>query len=264
MTFTPVIPLSGYAGWRLLNETIGAQTATLAATPVIEREMDYFRENIGSITSAEELVQDYTLLKVALTAFGLQDDLPNKAFMEKVLAEGVTDDGAFANRLADKSYYALSDAFGFGTDLPPLNRLPGFADSLLENFKAESFEIAVGEVNGDMRLSLNTTAELPGLAGQDVSNATLWYQVMGDAPLREMFEVAMGLPSEIGALDLEKQLEIFEERAETVFGSSEVSQFTDPDKVEDLIRLYLTRSEINQFSVNTSSASIALTLLQAI
>lgn len=262
MTYSPVIPLAGYAGWQFLNRTIEDQSQAMADTPAQARDMAYFRENIGKVESAEALVKDYRLLRVSLTAFGLQDDLPNKAFIQRILEDGTANDDALSNRLADKRYRSFSEAFGFGTSLPPLSRSPGFADKILNRFQDLSFEQAVGEVNGDMRLALNAARELPEIAADSGSESTLWFRVMGNTPLRSVLETAFGLPSSVGALDLDRQLEIFQSRADSVLGSDSVTQFSDPEKVDDLIRIYLARAQVAQFNSATSSAAIALTLLR--
>lgn len=262
MTYSPVIPLGGYAGWQFLNRTIEDQSQAMADTPAQARDMAYFRENIGKVDSAEALVKDFRLLRVSLTAFGLQDDLPNKAFVQRILEDGTTSDDALSNRLADKRYRTFAQAFGFGTGLPPLTRSPGFADKILDRFQDLSFEQAVGEVNGDMRLALNAARELPEIAAGGGSEATLWFRVMGNTPLRSVLETAFGLPGSVGSLDLDRQLEIFQDRADSVLGSQSITQFTDPEKVDNLIRVYLARSQAAAFNAATSSASIALTLLQ--
>ena len=262
MSFTPVIPMGGYAGWRFLTRTQDVQSASLAATPQMARDMAYFRETIGQVTSAAELVQDFRLLRVALTAYGLQDDLPNRAFIQRILEDGVVNEDALSNRLADKRYRAFAQDFGFGTGLLPLSRLPGFADRLLARFEAQSFEQAVGEVDGDMRLALNAARELPEIAAEGGRDSTLWLRVMGNTPLRSVFETAFGLPTSVGTLDLDRQLSIFQDRAEAAFGEGSVSQFTDPERMDELVRLYLTRSQIAQVSAMTTPAAIALSLLQ--
>ena len=69
MTYTPVIPATGYAGWALLKRTLAKQTDSFVKSPEIKRDEDYFRANIGKITTAEDLVKDRRLLNVALGAF---------------------------------------------------------------------------------------------------------------------------------------------------------------------------------------------------
>ena len=75
MSFQPVIPLAGYAGWTFLKRTMEKQQAALQATPANQRDEAYFRANVGKVNSAKELVADRRLLKVALTAFGLEADI---------------------------------------------------------------------------------------------------------------------------------------------------------------------------------------------
>ncbi len=78
MTFQPVVPLGGYAGWAFLNRTQTAQQSAFDESATIVRQTSYFEENIGNITTAEDLVNDRRLLEVALGAFGLDEDINNK------------------------------------------------------------------------------------------------------------------------------------------------------------------------------------------
>ena len=99
MTFQPTLPLGGVAGWQFLSRTLPTQKAAHAANTQLDRETQYFREKIGNITTAADLVADRTLLKVALGAFNLQDDLPNKYFIQKILEGGVLSTDSLANRI---------------------------------------------------------------------------------------------------------------------------------------------------------------------
>ena len=81
MTFQPVVQFGGHAGWAFLQRTETAQRDAFERSPSIERETTHFAENIGKIKSAEALVADHSLMKVALGAFGLEDDIQNKAFI---------------------------------------------------------------------------------------------------------------------------------------------------------------------------------------
>lgn len=263
MTFSPVIPQTGLTGWAFLKRTADEQREVLANTSQSIRETDYFRENIGKISTAQELVEDRTLLKVALGAFGLEDDLQNKFYIQKVLEEGSLASDAFANRLADKSYLALTEAMNLAVAGGTGVRTEADITAIVSAYEERSFEVAVGEVDTDMRLALSLDRELGSIAQQDVSNDTKWFSIMGSTPLREVFETALSLPTSFGTLDIDKQLEVFKERAESQFGSSEVSDFLDPEKVEDLRRKFFLLSEINQ-SNSQQSGSVALTLLQSV
>jgi hypothetical protein len=260
---TPLIPMGGYAGWRYLAGSLDTQMARFSQGPVAARDMAYFRAEIGKITSAEDLVGDFRLLRVALGAFGLQDDLPNRAFIRKVLADGIGTDGALANRLADKRYRALSEAFGFGGPLPPRTGSTGFAERILARYERQEFERAVGAQNPDLRLALGAARELPEIAARGLRDSTAWLTVMGNPPLRAVFETAFGLPRSIGTLDLDQQLSAFRDGAERRFGSSDFAQFTQAERVEDLIRIFTLRSEAALAPAPLTRGFVALSLLQS-
>ena len=262
MTFQPIVPMSGYAGWAFLQRTLESQTEEFSKAPLNSRDMAYFREKIGTIVSAEELVADFRLLRISLAAFGLQDDQNNKAFIRTVLADGTTNNDALANRLADKRYRTFSEAFGFGEVALPKTLNSGFADTILSRFQQQEFERAVGEQDQDMRLALTLTRELPELIEKGYSNDTAWLSVMGNPPLRAVFETAFALPDTFGLLDLDRQLEGFKDKARQVLGTDDLSQIAEQEQTDELLRFYLGRSQINSSFQVASSASIALTLLQ--
>jgi len=262
--FQPVVPFGGFAGWKFLQNTMQAQQTAHDDSAVIQRNSDYFRENIGKVTSVDALVADRRLLTVALGAFGLDDDINNTYFIRTVLAEGTLQDDTLANRIADKSYQKLSKAFGFGDFSVPNTQLSDFPDKIISAYKDKQFEIAVGNTNSDMRLALNLQRELPEIASDTLGEDTKWFTVMGSEPLRQVFQTALGLPSSFAALDIDTQLATFKSRADGVFGEEGISQFTDPEKMDELVRLFLVRSEIQASAASYSPASVALTLLSSI
>lgn len=263
MNFAPALPFTGYGGWTVLKRTAPAQMAAFDAQPQLKRDTEYFRANISKVKSADDLVADRRLLRVALGAFGLEGDLNNKAFIRKVLAEGTLKEGAFANRLADKQYQKLSAAFGFGDFTTPRNVISGFADKMLVQSRQRGFEAAVGTQNTNFRLAMNIERELPALAAKTGSEDLLWLTVLGNAPMRTVFQTAFSLPDSFASLDLDKQMETLKDKAASMFGSSAMRQFSDAKKTEDLIRQFLVRAEISNGSSATRN-STALTLLQNI
>lgn len=262
MSYTPVVPFSGYAGWKFLSRTMEKQQATFVASAEIQRNEAYFREKIGSISTAEDLVADRRLLSVALGAFGLDDDINNKYFIRRVLEEGTLDDESFANKLSDKSYLSLSEAFGFGDYKTPRTALKGFADEILAKYETRQFEIAVGNADSSMRLALAVQRELPELAASASSESTKWYKIIGSSALSEAVRTALGLPDSVRSLDVDRQLTAYRQKSEQVFGSSDPSIFKDGDTLDKLVKLYLLRSQLTDTS-SISGGSAALQLLQA-
>lgn len=259
MTFQPYVPIGGLAGWRFLQNTIETQRAAHGEGAVLARDLAYFEEKIGDVRSAEDLVGDFRLLSVALGAFGLGDDINSKFLIKRVLEEGTSEPDALANRLADKRYRDLARAFGFGDFPLPNTALPGFADRIADRYKEQRFELDMGQTNETMRLALTAQRELPTLASGDTSNRTKWFTLMGTPPVRKVMETALNLPTSIATLDIDKQLEVFLDRAESIFGTNDLSELVRDDRLDRLLDRF---TALDQSANSAPVSSPALVLLR--
>jgi hypothetical protein len=262
MSFQPVLPLSGLTGWGFLKRTMVRQQAVQQALPMQQRDEAYFRDRIGKADTAEKLVNDKRLLRIALTAFGLEGDVNSKAFIQKILEGGTLKEGSLANKLADKQYQKFAAAFGYGDFSVPRTKLSTFADEILTQFRARSFETAVGTQNNTYRLAMNAEREIPALASRTISENAKWYTVLGNAPLREVMQTALGLPKSFSSIDLDQQVSVLKRRTEAAFGSADLGQFKDPAKLEALTRRFILQSEMQGQAAATSPAATALMLLR--
>ncbi|MCL4066224.1 DUF1217 domain-containing protein [Pseudomonas sp. GX19020] len=261
MSFQPVLPADGYGGWLLLKRTMPAQAKAFQQAPVNQRDAQYFRNKIGTVTTADDLVSDRRLLKIALSAFGLEQDINAKAFVKKILSDGVDSPKDLSNRLADKSYRTFAASFGLDGARLPKTLDEGFADALLDQYYVRQFEAAVGEQNDSFRLALNAEREIGKLAASPASEDTKWFTIMGNKPLRQVLEKSFGLPAGFSNLDIDQQLRVLKSRAQSQFGASTVSQFSESTKMEKLVRNFIVRESLTTMS--NSPARNALVLLAA-
>ncbi len=261
MSFQPVVPVGGYAGWKFLDRTAEAQATAFREAPQMRSEIAHFRARIGAIESPAELVADPRLLKVALGAFGLSDRAGAKYLIERVLTEGAADPDALANRLPDKRFRALAEAFDFTRpDMRPA-QAPGFVDRIIAGYEKRQFQAAVGRVDADLQAAMVVESELPALAGGAAGETTKWYLLLGTPALRAALGTALGLPSSVVSLDIDKQVEMFRDRTAAVFGADTVSQFAEPAKLDGLIKAFLLRSELQSGASAAAANSPALQLL---
>ena len=262
MSYQPIIPLAGYSGWKFLNRTLVQQKQAFDKAPDLARDIDYFKAKIGKIDSAEQLVADHRLLTVTLGAFGLDADIKAKAFIKKVLADGTLKTSALANRLSDKRYLEMARTFGFGDFAVPSTKISDFGDKIVALYKERQFEAAVGNQDGNLRLAMALPRDLGAIAKKTSSDATKWFTIMGNLPLRQVVQTAFNLPGSFGSIDLDKQLATLQAKATAIFGSSGVSQFTDPEKIDKLVKLFLLRSDLATATAQTSRGSTVLGMLQ--
>ncbi|WP_293576773.1 DUF1217 domain-containing protein [Phaeobacter sp.] len=120
MTFTPYVLGSGIAGWNFLDRTRDQQQRIYEQSPILDRSLQEFSAKIENIQTADQLLNDYNVLQVALGAFGLEEDINNRAFIKQVLESDLSEPTSLANRLNDSRYLGLAQTFGFGGDGPQL------------------------------------------------------------------------------------------------------------------------------------------------
>jgi hypothetical protein len=260
--FQPIVPQTGYVGWRFLERTAETQRVAFEKSPELLRDLEYFKENISKATTAEDLVNDRRLLKVALGAFGLEGDLDKRAYVLKALVEGTDADDSFANRMVDKRYQELSKAFGYGNQFGARVERSDFAESIIAPYKVQKFEVAVGESDESMRMAMVFVREIGEFANSDSADESAWFKVMGNPPLRQIFETAFGLPKSFGLLDVDKQRDVFRDKARKLFGDSSLAVFGGSENVDKMLRTFFARKQISEGSGVGVPGATALTLLQ--
>lgn len=261
MFYTPVIPASGVVGWNFLQSTYDRQFEAFTQDPQVERENEYFLENIGNVATAEDLVKDRRLLQTALDAFGLGEEIYKGALIQRVLEDGTTADDNLASRLGDDRWVQFSAAFGFGAGETVLTTSQTDMQNLVFTGETQGFEEAVGEQDLTLRYALYAQREVPNLAAEDNSADTKIFNVLGQPPLREFFETILNLPSSFGQIDIDQQLEVFKDRLSSQFGSEDIGEILEKRDIEDLTITYLARAQIRELQESQSSGSIALSLL---
>jgi hypothetical protein len=105
--------LSTYASYQLIAKDMPKALDRIEKQPLVDRETDYYLENIGKVTSIEAFVKDDRLFRYAMKAHGLEDMTYAKAFMVKALKEGLSSPESFANKLTDKRYAEFVRTFDF-------------------------------------------------------------------------------------------------------------------------------------------------------
>jgi hypothetical protein len=258
----PLIPTGGVAGWRFLQRTLETQQARFNDSAPVMRETAYFRERIGTIETAEDLVKDRRLLAVALEAFGLESEIDKRFFLKRVLEEGSEDPAALARRLSDPKFREFAAAFGFGDGQGARTRTEGFAETVIARYRIRAFERAVGEQDESLRIALYYDRTAQAFAGQKISDEAGWLRLLGDVPMRRVVETALGLPPQFAQIGIETQVREVRARVRTLAGVAKPADLAGRDAREQMIRRFLLRDQIAAAPAYASGAT-ALGLLRA-
>lgn len=262
MSFQPFVPGAGLSGWVLLNATLSAQKSTFNQSVPIRSDTQYFLERFETIETAKDLVNDRRILRVALGAYGLSEDIDNRYFIQTMLEQGVGSSTALANRLADRRYRSFVADFDFSSHPPRHKVTAGLAQKTVAAFRDQAFDQKIGEISPDMRLALGFGRGMSDLVAKAATNATAWYQVLATPPLRTVVQTALGLPDAFSQLDIDDQHQRIQRKAERVFGSSDLQHLTSGDQLAEITRRFLVLKEATAVPAQ-SSLHTSLFLLRA-
>src|SRR5689334_933434 len=107
--------ISTYLSYRSYAADLTKSLNQVAATKDVSREADYYKANIGSVTSVDAFLKNTRLYTYAMKAYGLDDMIYAKAYMRKVLESDLSDKDSFVRRLSDPRFLAFAQAFNFNT-----------------------------------------------------------------------------------------------------------------------------------------------------
>ncbi|WEZ84199.1 DUF1217 domain-containing protein [Rhizobium sp. 32-5/1] len=108
--------VSTFIDYNLITRDMRLSLQRTSEQTLVKREADYYKANIGNVTTIDEFMDDYRLFNYAMKAHGLEDMAYAKAFMRKVLESDLSDEESYANMLTDERYRKFAEAFNFSSD----------------------------------------------------------------------------------------------------------------------------------------------------
>ncbi|MFM9845332.1 MAG: DUF1217 domain-containing protein [Dongiaceae bacterium] len=236
---------SAVQGYRLIEKTLDRQMESFEKSPTVKREIDYVRDRLKTIDSAEELVGDYRVMRFVMSAFGLDSQVNAKALIKRVLAEGWRESGAMANKLVDPRYREMARAFDFKESGSTIVKSKALADSLVDRFVTNEFEKSAGEGNPAVRYALYFKRK--------AASITSWYQVLGDRPLFEVVRTVLGVQTLGPATDLDRQVKFLETRIG-------LDNLKKPDFAKRFVDRYLSAYDQRNSTATLSGAAQILAI----
>lgn len=239
--------LSTVASYKLLTQNIDKSLARVRAAPDVNRETDYYLATIGKIKTIEDFLANDRVFAYAMKAFGLKDMIYAKAFVKKVLTDGIDSPNSFTNQLTDPRFKELATAFNFkslGTTTTIFERTQkGVVDKYLQ----VQLEEQAGSSNEGVRLALYFRRKAP-----DITTA---YSILGDSALYKVAQVALGLTPSSNANSLDVQAEIIKNKID-------LENLDDPAVLNKFLTRFTTLWEVQN---GTSAATApALTIIQGV
>lgn len=239
--------LSTVASYKLLTQNIDKSLERVRAAPEVQRESDYYMATISKIKTIEDFLANDRVFAYAMKAFGLKDMIYAKAFVKKVLTDGIDSANSFTNQLTDPRFKELATAFNFkslGTTTTIFERTQkGVVDKYLQ----VQLEEQAGSSNEGVRLALYFRRK--------ASEITTAYSILGDPALYKVAQVALGLTPSSNANNLDMQAEIIKNKID-------LENLDDPAVLNKFLTRFTTLWEVKN---GTAAATApALTIFQGV
>lgn len=250
--------LSGSVAYSLISRTRDKQLEITANQAMQKREIEAFRAAASSITSAEDLVNNYDAYTFVMKAYDLEDQIFGKAMMKKILSQDSADDTALVNKLTDPRFKTIYNGLNFTEGTEDTFQSATWVDAMVARYTEQTFINTQAEANESVGAALAFE--------QKASTLTSWYKVLADKELAPFMRTALGLPDSLATADVDKQAALFAKKMD-------IADLQDPVVQKKLIRTYLAISDANTasenmatnpiiqlMSINTSSSFVPVTL----
>jgi len=168
-----------------------------------------------------------------------------KAFMHRVLTEGVASATTFANKLSDTRYSEFATAFDFAKLGDKATSTTAAQVGTIEKYVRQQLEEDAGSQNEGVRLALYFERKAPKI--------TNIYQILADPALLKVAQIALGVSSMTSMADVDKQ-------ANMLSAKIDITDFRTPEKLQKFLQRFSAMWETeNGTSTAQSTPSILIT-----
>jgi hypothetical protein len=231
------------AAYLAIENNLARYQKTTAAQPMVKSATAYYQANIGKVTSAKGLVANYRLLSYALQAYGLGDQINNKALITKVLEGGVSSPKALANTLPNPAWKAFAAAFNFTADGPSAASSASAVATTTSDYVEQQLETQQGQSDPGVQLALYFNRVAP-----TVTNS---YGILGNQNLLEVVQTIFGLAATTSASQIDAE-------ATAVGKLVPVADLRDPKKLDTLVERFTANYDADYGPTSRTGASLAV------
>lgn len=223
--------LTTFSSYQLIARDMQRSLARTAAEPITARETKYYLENIGKVSSVDEFMRDSRLYNYAMKAFGLDDMAHAKAYIRKVLVEGVADKGSFANRLVDSRFRDFARVFDFEGLGKEATKSKAAQQGTVDRYMRQSLEESAGQDDEGVRLALYFERKAASIKTP--------YDILADRALLKVVQTALGIPPEMSAGKIERQAALIAKKLD-------IASLHEPKGVERFLKRFTSLWDLGQ------------------
>jgi len=235
--------VSTITSYQIISNNLARSLEQTAKKTDVDRETTYYLTHIGEVKSIDDFLGNYRLYSYAMKAFGLSDMTYAKAFMRKVLTEGVSSSNSFANKLVDTRYREFAATFNFAMYGEYATSAKAAQSGTVEKYIRQALEEDAGNQSEGVRLALYFERKAP-----TIKNA---YQILADKALLQVVQTALGISPMTAMADVDKQAAMLNKRLN-------FDDFQDPAKLKKFLQRFSVMWDVNSGQTTQSAPSVIL------
>lgn len=230
-------------GYKLIASDFTAALKRTASQPNVERDGAYYLANIRNIKTIDDFIGNDRIFKYAMKAFGLEEMDYAKAFMRKVLTEGIDEPQSFANSLTDTRYREFAETFNFKRYTTGATVFDRAQQGTVDRYVRQTLEVDAGQSNEGIRLALYFQRKAEGVETP--------FHLMADRALLKVTQVALGIPEATGTMDIDRQAELITSRLD-------IEDLKEPAKLDKFLERFTALWEIENPTSAPSAGIVQL------
>ncbi len=211
--------------------------ATQAKDPQTKRDTDHFLAVVAKATDLKTVLTDPIARKVLLTANGLGNQTDYPALAIKALLSDTTKAGNLASKLSDTRWLSTAKTYDFAHKGLSVLKSAGVLKTITGGYAEVQWRQSLDQTTPGLSAALDFRSRASTIKNVD--------QILGDANLRKVVTVALGLPQQIAFQPLTTQEKAITDRLD-------LAKFKDPKYVEQFARRFLVQNSLDTSSTPSS------------
>jgi pyruvate/oxaloacetate carboxyltransferase len=194
------------------------------AQPDVRQAIKQFTQAVNSAKSVTQLLASPTVMKVLLTANGMQDQIGFTALATKALTSDLSNPKSLANVLTDTRWKTLAKSLNLAVNGLKGIQTPGVIAAIAAGYTKAVWETGEDAVAPGLSAALDFKARASTMTSID--------QILGDRSIRSVVTTALRIPQQIAFQNLAAQENAISRRLD-------ITKLQDPKFVETFAQQYL-------------------------
>lgn len=221
----PALPLYK----RLTPDFMTANTIKVSKSASVQTEVAYFKERVGKLENVDDFFKDSRLMRFALTAYSLEDQLQYPARIKQIMKGDASNPQALVRRMTSPGYREINAAFDFYNSGLTKLKSASFQAEITARYYSARNEQSISEMSPDLADALYFE--------RMIGKARSGYDILGDPTLFAVAQKALNLPPQVSSSKIERLKLMIESKLD-------MKRLNETKYVKDLVERFLVLKDV--------------------